>query len=138
AGDIQAGAGSIKFQTHLDQVNKDESTHSEFFVTFYQKGGAGADEIGTTLSVAEIQQRLHDFPTAVLKHAFSFQTEVATYDTVPIPVPTKEQQDDFLLALQDADAQKLRFLETRNDLQFAWISLSFSSSRLRKTFSKLG
>jgi hypothetical protein len=119
AADFEAGAAGAKFQAHLDEANKQERTHSEFFVNFYQKAGAGADEIGTTLSVDEIKTRLHNFPNAVLNHAFPYKTEIATYDTVPIPLPTKEQQEDFLLALQDADAQKLKFLETRNTLLFA-------------------
>jgi len=42
-----------------------------------------------------------------------------TYDTLPLPVPTLEEQEDFLFALRDARSQKLRFIQTRNDLEFA-------------------
>jgi len=125
AADIQAGAASATFKLHLDEANKSERTKSEFFATYFQKGGAGAEQIGSTLSVAEVQQRLHNFPDAVKQNAFPYQTEVAAYDTVPIPVPTKEQQDDFLLCLQDADSQKLKFLELRNTLKLARDSPAF-------------
>lgn len=107
------------FNGKLKDKNQEGQSRSEFSCQFFQRGGAGAPEIGATLSLDEIKIRLHDFPDAVAKHPFPYEIEVATYDTIPIPLPTKEQRDDFLLALADADQQKLRFLQTRNDLTFA-------------------
>ena len=76
-------------------------------------------EIGTTLDVDEIKQRLRDFPDAVKAHPFPYSIEVATYDTIPLPLPTPAQQDAFLLAFTDAEARKLKYLQARNDCQFA-------------------
>jgi hypothetical protein len=115
--DTPTAGGS--FSGDLKTAQDETNGRTEFSVVFYQAGGAGQAEIGTTLNVDEIKQRLHDFPTAVLNHPFNYLTEVATYDTVPIPVPTKEQTDAFLLALSDAEQQKLRFIETHNDIEFA-------------------
>ncbi len=117
--DVQGGLAGSSFKGDLETANQSDRTRSEFTAKFYQKGGAGEGEIGTTLDVAEIKARLHNFPNAVASHPFPYFIEVATYDTVPLPLPSKEQQDDFLLALSDADARKLRYLQTRNDCDFA-------------------
>lgn len=44
---------------------------------------------------------------------------MATYDILPLPVPTPEEQESFLFALRDAREKKLRYIQTRNDLEFA-------------------
>ena len=121
------GAGG-SFKGAFDSANSDVKTKSEFFVTFYQKGGAGANEIGTTLSLDEIKTRLHNFPDAVKNHPFPYFIEVATYDTVPLPVPSKEQLDDLLLALADCNAKKLGYLQKRNDCDFAAENQDFFSN----------
>jgi hypothetical protein len=116
---VQGGIGSVDFKAALDTANSDNNTRSEFSCKFYQKGGLGRDEIGTTLDVEAIKKRLQDFPDAVENHPFPFFIEVATYDTVPLPWPPKEQQEAFLLALKDANAKKLKYLERQNDCEFA-------------------
>lgn len=123
--DVQTGAAGGSFKGDLEKANQSENTRSEFTAKFYQKGGAGENEIGSTLDVDEIKQRLHHFPNAIVSHPFPYFIEVATYDTVPLPTPRKEQQDDFLLALSDADAKKLRYLQARNDCDFAAQSPEF-------------
>lgn len=117
--DVQGGVAGGSFKGDLETANKSDKSRSEFTAKFYQKGGAGEGEIGTTLDVNEIKARLHNFPNAVTSHPFPYFIEVATYDTVPLPLPSKEQQDDFLLALSDADAKKLKYLQARNDCDFA-------------------
>jgi hypothetical protein len=112
------GAGG-SFKGDLEKAKSDQKTHSEFSVHFYQKGGVGENEIGTTLDVDEIKKRLKAFPDAVRNHPFPYFIEVATYDTIPLLLPTKEQQEDFLIALADADAKKLKYLQSRNDCEFA-------------------
>lgn len=117
--DVQAGLAGGSFKGDLETANQSENTRSEFTAKFYQKGGAGENEIGSTLDIDEIKRRLHSFPDAVVAHPFPYFIEVATYDTVPLPTPPKEQMDDFLLALSDADARKLRYLQAKNDCEFA-------------------
>ena len=116
---VQGLVAAADFQASLDRANSNEKTRSEFSVRFYQKGGLGQQEIGTTLDVAAIRKRLEDFPDAVKNHPFPYYIEVATYDTIPLPLPGKEQQEDFLLALADADAKKLKYLQSRNDCELA-------------------
>jgi hypothetical protein len=119
AAEINGGVVGGSFNGKIQKANQSQNSRAEFFVSFYQKGGAGEQEIGTTLSIDEVKARLHNFPTAVENHPFPYEVEVVTYDTVPIPLPTKEQQEDLLLALTDADQKKLKFLQVRNDLEFA-------------------
>jgi len=116
---VQGGIAGADFQASLNTANSNQNTRSEFSVQYYQKGGLGREEIGTTLDVEDIKKRLKDFPDAVKNHPFPYYIEVATYDTIPLPLPSKEQQDDFLLALADADAKKLKYLQARNDCEFA-------------------
>ena len=116
---VQGGIAGGDFQASLNTANSSDNTRSEFSVQYYQKGGLGQDEIGSTLDVDQIKKRLKEFPDAVKNHPFPFFIEVATYDTIPLSLPSKEQQDDFILALADADAQKLKFLQLRNDCEFA-------------------
>jgi hypothetical protein len=116
---VQGGIAGVDFKGDFDKANTQADTKSEFSVTFYQKGGVGADEIGTTLDIDDIKKRLKDFPNAVRDHAFPYFIEVATYDTIPLPLPTKEQQEDFLIAIADADEKKLKYLQGHNDCDFA-------------------
>jgi hypothetical protein len=116
---VQGGVAGANFNGDLHTANLNEKTRSEFSVKYYQKAGAGAADIGTTLNVDEIKARLKNFPDAVKSNPFPYRTEVASYDTIPLPTPSKEQQDDFLLALTDADQKKLTYIQRRNDCDFA-------------------
>lgn len=118
-GSVQGGVANVDFKADLNKANTQAETKSEFSVTFYQKGGVGAEEIGTTLDIDDIKRRLKSFPNAVRDHAFPYFIEVATYDTIPLPLPTKEQQEDFLIAIADADEKKLKYLQRHNDCDFA-------------------
>ena len=114
-GVIAGGSFSGKFNAHKDQ----SQSRAELHVVFYQKGGEGEEEIGTTMTVDEVKDRLKSLPTAVANHPFPYEIEVATYDTVPIPIPTKVQQEAFLVATADADRQRLAYLQKYNDFTFA-------------------
>jgi hypothetical protein len=117
--EINGGLAGVSFAGKFTEANKSEHSRSEFRATFYQKGGVGKEEIGATLSIDEVKERLKTLPTAVANHPFPYEIEVVTYDTVPLIVPPREQTENFLLALADAEQQKLRFLQQRNDCQFA-------------------
>ncbi len=117
--EINGGVAGGSFSGALNKANSEQHSRAEFHVTYYQSGGAGEAEIGTTLSVDEVKARLHNLPTAVMNHPVPHMIEVATYDTIPIPLPSKEQQEDFLMALADADQKKLQYLQQYNDLMFA-------------------
>jgi len=116
---VQGLIASADFKSQMDLANRNETTRTEFFVSFFQKGGSGAAEIGTTLDVDDIKKRLKDFPDAVKNHPFPYYIEVATYDTVPLPTPTKEEREGFLLALTETNQQKLKYIQGRNDCEFA-------------------
>jgi hypothetical protein len=85
----------------------------------YQKAGSGA-QISPTISIDEVTRRFKEFPSIALTSAAAYETEVATYDTIPLPTPTAEEQEDFLLALRDGREKKLQYIQARNDLQFAF------------------
>ena len=116
--EAQGLIASGSFKGEFSNANSQEKTRSEFQLHFYQTAGAGRAEIGTPLDLEEIKARLKDFPDAVQRHGFPFFVEVATYDTIPLPI-NKEQQEDFLMALSDAHQKKLRYFQRRNDCDFA-------------------
>jgi len=111
-------AASGEFKGKFQQANMSTSTKSEFTATMYQKAGTGA-QISPTVEIAEAITRFKTFPEIVLANPVAYETEVATYDTLPLPVPTPEEQEDFIFALQDARAKKLRYIQIKNDLEFA-------------------
>ena len=117
--DLQGGVVAGSFKADLETAKSDKKNHTEFSVKFYQKGGTGANEIGTTLDVDEIKTRMKAFPDAVKNHPFPYVIEVADYNTVPLPTPPKEQLDDLLLTLADDETKKLRYIQGRNDCDFA-------------------
>ena len=51
--EINGIAAGVSFKGKLDKANQNSQSRSEFFVSFYQKGGSGADEIGTTLALTK-------------------------------------------------------------------------------------
>lgn len=108
--------GSFKGQ--YEQANQSTSTRSEYHATMFQRGGSGAT-ISPTIEITEVINRFKKFPEIAKANAFGYETEIASYNTLPLPVPTPEEQDDFLFALRDAREKKLYYIQVRNDLQFA-------------------
>lgn len=115
-----AGSFDAAFKT----AKANSSTRSEFSATFYQKAGSGP-QIAPTVAPKDVIQRFKNFPQIAKDSAAAYETEVATYDTLPLPVPTPEEQENFLLALADAREKKLRYIQIRNDLEFASTNQDF-------------
>ncbi|WP_344516065.1 hypothetical protein [Dactylosporangium maewongense] len=111
-------AASGDFKIAFTKANSSESTRSEFSATMYQKAGTGI-QIAPTATIDEVIQRYKAFPEIARTSASAYEAEVVTYDTLPLPVPTPEEREDFLFALADAREKKLQYIQTRNDLEFA-------------------
>ncbi|GAB2765860.1 hypothetical protein GCM10027072_75800 [Streptomyces bullii] len=106
------------FSAAFAQANSSQSTRSEMTASMYQKAGAGV-QISPTVEIGEVINRFKSFPQIASTSAAAYEAEVATYDTLPLPVPTPQEQESFLVALADAREKKMRYLQTRNDLEFA-------------------
>ena len=117
--EINGGLTEVDFKGEFTKANQNSQTRSEFNVVFYQRGGSGEEQIGTTLSVDDIKERLRELPTAIAANPFPYQVELATYDTIPLATPPKFQADAFVAALADANKRHLDFLQRRNDFEFA-------------------
>lgn len=109
---------SGSFKGAFEQANASENTRSEFTATMYQRAGQGAS-IAPTVTIEEVLARFRSFPEIAAASASAYETEVATYDTIPLPLPTPTEQDTFVQALADARQHKLRYIELRNDYEFA-------------------
>jgi hypothetical protein len=111
-------AASGSFSGKFETANKESSTKSEFSATMFQRAGSGA-QISPTVEISEVIARYKNFPEIAKASSFAYETEIATYDTIPLSMPTLEEQEDFLFALRDAREQKLHYIQARNDLEFA-------------------
>jgi hypothetical protein len=122
AASLQAEANGLlasgSFQAAFETATKEESTRSEFEATMFQMAGSGPT-ISPVAEISDVIARFKSFPTIVAAAPVAYETEVATYDTLPLPLPTPVEQEDFLLAMLDAREKKLRYIQTRNDLDFA-------------------
>jgi hypothetical protein len=107
-----------KFKGKFTEANQNENTKSEFNAMMYQRAGIG-EEIAPTVEVNEVLERVKKFSSIVFDHPVAYEVEVATYDTLPLPLPPPEEQEDFLIALGDAQEKKLHYIQTKNDLEFA-------------------
>lgn len=109
---------SGSFKGAFEQANASENTRSEFTATMYQRAGQGPS-IAPTVTMEEVLARFRAFPEIAAASASAYETEVATYDTIPLPLPTPEEQEAFVQALADARQHKLRYIQLRNDYEFA-------------------
>lgn len=107
-----------RFMAAFEEAKNSESTRSEFTSVMYQRAGSES-EISPTVTIEEVIARFKAFPTIAKANPSAYETEVATYDTIPLPIPTPEEQEAFVEALADAHNRKLRFLQMRNDIEFA-------------------
>ncbi|TIM28614.1 MAG: hypothetical protein E5Y63_19385 [Mesorhizobium sp.] len=106
------------FKSAFETANSNEKTRTEFHAMMYQKAGSAA-EIAPTVGIDEVLRRYRDFPSIAKASAAAYEAEIASYDTLPLPVPSAQETEDFLFALADTREKKLRYLQARNDLQFA-------------------
>jgi hypothetical protein len=109
---------SGSFKAAFETANKETSTRSESKVITFQMGGSGPT-ISPVSEISDVIARLKSFPTIVVAAPAAYETEVAPYNTLPLPLPTPVEREDFLLAMLDAREKKLRYIQTQNDLEFA-------------------
>ncbi|MCX8130625.1 MAG: hypothetical protein N3I35_11065 [Clostridia bacterium] len=106
------------FKAQYSEANTSISTRSEYQARMFQRAGSGL-QISPTVEISEVITRYKNFPEIARTSAFAYETEIATYDTLPLPIPTQEEQENFLFALRDAREKKLYYIQKRNDLEFA-------------------
>jgi hypothetical protein len=109
---------SVEVNGAFTNANLSEHTRAEHTATMYQKAGIGT-QLAPVVEIGEAIARFKGFPEIVRTSPAAYETEVATYDTLPLPLPTPVEEEAFLFALRDAREKKLHFIETRNDLEFA-------------------
>jgi hypothetical protein len=97
---------------------KETKGRSEVTVFMSQAGGIGSQASFTGPDATKILQRLSEFPGFVNEHPVGYEVELATYDTIPIPVPTPEEHEDRQIVLQDCFAQKMGLLKALSTLTF--------------------
>jgi hypothetical protein len=118
AAEINGVCASGSFEAEFRMAQAKSVERTEFFASCYQAGG-GAPEIAPTLTLEEILQRVRQFPHIVKAHPVGYIAEVASYETIPIPVPTYEESASLMDALRDANGKRLTYLTRKNDLEFA-------------------
>ncbi|MGI4832332.1 MAG: hypothetical protein ACRYFK_02625 [Janthinobacterium lividum] len=84
----------------------------------FQCAGSGPQAF-VVLDIGEVVARYKNFPDIAKTSVFAYETGVAAHNTIPLPISTLEEQADFLFALPAAREKKLRYIQVRNDLDFA-------------------
>ncbi|PEP31644.1 hypothetical protein CN575_21330 [Bacillus wiedmannii] len=112
-------AASGEFKAKFNISNKNSSTKSEYTAIMFQRAGNGT-EISPTVEISEVLNRFKTFPQIALAKSAAYEIEVATYNTLPLPIPTPEEQENFLHALRDTRDKKLYYIQTKNDIEFAY------------------
>jgi hypothetical protein len=116
-GEYNGLINSGSFQAALDTAMQETSGRTDVSVKMLQAGGQGDELSFTGPKATDIIARLKELPAFVHQHASGLEAELATYDTIPIPIPTAEQREDQKLVLEDCAAQKIHFLRGISDLQ---------------------
>ncbi|MBJ8056101.1 peptidoglycan-binding protein [Bacillus cereus] len=117
-GEMNGVVTNGEFKTQYTQANASTHTRSEYSATMFQRAGSGS-QISPVVEITELINRYKSFPQIALNSAFAYEAEVATYNTLPLPVPTPVEQENFLLSLRDAQDKKLYYIQKKNDLEFA-------------------
>ncbi len=111
-------AASGSFKASFDTAMKETQSRCEVTVFMSQAGGIGSQASFTGPDATRILERLSTFPQSVLDHPVGYEAELATYDTIPIPVLSPEENEDRNIVLADCLAHKLNYLKALSDLQF--------------------
>jgi hypothetical protein len=107
------------FKTAFETAVRETSGRTEVMVVMSQAGGIGSQASFTGPDAVKVLERLSQFPQSVHEHPVGYEAELATYDTIPLPIPTPEEIENREIVLADCLAQKMRFLKALSDLQFA-------------------
>jgi hypothetical protein len=116
-GEYNGLVNSGSFQAAFETATATTSGKTEVSVKMLQAGGQGDELSFTGPRATDILERLKKLPDFVHQHASGLEAELATYDTIPIPVPTAEEREDRILVLNDCASQKTGFLRAISDLQ---------------------
>ena len=104
------------FKASFDNAMTETKQQTEITVFMFQAGGSGKQAAFTGPDATKVLDRLSEFPSFVHEHPVGYEVELASYNTIPIPVPTAEEREDRDLVLRDCLAQKTGFLKALSDL----------------------
>lgn len=107
------------FQADFNDATQETLNHTEVVVWMTQSGGIGAQASFTGPDAAKILDRLAAFPESVHEHPVGYEAVLATYDTIPLPVPPVFVKEAYELVLADCVQQKMGFLKALSDLDLA-------------------
>lgn len=120
---LQAEYNGLAASGSFSSAFKDstERTHGETSVTVWisQAGGQGDQASYTGQEAAQVIARMKEFPGIVHQHATGCLAELATYNTIPLPLPTEEELEAREMALRDCVSQKMKLLTAIQDIGFA-------------------
>jgi hypothetical protein len=118
-GEYNGFVTGVSFSAALTTAMSETNNHTEVTVWMRQRGGQEAQAAFTGPDATKILERLHDFPTFAHQHPIGYEAELASYNTIPIPIPTPEEREDQALVLADCHQQKIGFLAALSDLDLA-------------------
>jgi len=107
------------FKANFNQAMQETKNHTDVAVWMTQSGGIGVQASFTGPDAEKILQRLSTFPDIVHQHPVGYEAVLATYDTIPLPVPPVIVKEAYQTVLADCAQQKMGFLKALSDLDLA-------------------
>jgi hypothetical protein len=114
-GLVTSGSFEASFRT----AEKDTSARTEVDIQVHQTGGVGAEVQIPGTDAAKIRAHMNDFAKAAHANAAAFQAELLTYDTLALPFPSEEEEEQRREVLEDCLARRQRYWSAISDLTFA-------------------
>lgn len=118
-GEYNGFTVAVSFSAALTKAMSETNNHTDVTVWLRQRGGQEAQVTFTGADATKILERLANFPTIAHQHPVGYEADLASYNTIPIPIPTAEEREDQALVLLDCAQQKLDFLKALSDLAMA-------------------
>lgn len=118
-GEYTSLTTGVSFSTAFETAMKETQSKTEVTVFMTQTGGQGGQVSFTGPDATKILDRLSNLPQSVHDHPGGYETELASYNTIPIPVPTPVEKEARETVLADCLSQKTHFLKVIADLDLA-------------------
>lgn len=122
ASELQAEYGglfaSVNFKASFEKARQSSSSKTDLQIWVYQRAGMN-EELAVVRDTDEVFARLKAFPRIAGAYPVGYEAEVASYDTLALPMPSPVELEQKEFALQDCARLRLKYATARNDVEFA-------------------
>jgi hypothetical protein len=107
------------FKASLKTAQNDASARTEVDIQVHQTGGVGPEVQIPGTDADTIREHMNRFAAAAHANAAAFEAELVTYDTLALPFPSEEEQEERRVILEDCLTRRQQYWSAISDLTFA-------------------